>query len=188
MSKTILIDPVTRLEGHLAIKVEVENSKVSKAFCMGEMFRGFEVLLRGREPLDAQQITQRICGVCPVSHGTASIFAQDMAFGITPTDNGTLLRNIILGANYLQSHIVHFYQLSALDYIDIAAITSYSGNDPLLKSVKEWVLGQTAAKVLYPAAPLRARTCCTVRRQSAAHPGTNSRRRNRGDRPETFGS
>ncbi|MBF0613341.1 MAG: nickel-dependent hydrogenase large subunit, partial [Magnetococcales bacterium] len=84
MSNTITIDPVTRLEGHLAVKVELENGRVSQAYSMGEMFRGFEVLLRGRDPLDAQQITQRICGVCPISHGIASILAQDDAYKITP--------------------------------------------------------------------------------------------------------
>ena len=76
MSKTIELNPVTRIEGHLAIKVEVEDGKVAKAFVAGEMFRGFEKILRGRDPLDAQHITQRICGVCPVEHGVASVLAR----------------------------------------------------------------------------------------------------------------
>ena len=138
----IMIDPITRIEGHLAIRVETEANRVTKAYSSGEMFRGFEVILRGRDPLDAQQITQRICGVCPISHGTASILAQDDAYGITPPRNGRLARNLILGANYIQSHIIHFYHLSALDFVDIAAITKYTGNDPALSGLKDWVVSQ----------------------------------------------
>lgn len=153
MSEKISIDPVTRIEGHLAVRVEVESNKVTQAWCSGEMFRGFEVLLRGRHPLDAQQITQRICGVCPIGHGTASILAQDMAFNVLPTENGMLLRNMILGANYLQSHIVHFYQLCALDFVDITAIAGYEGKDAGLLRLKRWVTSELSSGRLYPAAP-----------------------------------
>ena len=153
MSKTIDIDPITRIEGHLAINIKVEDGRVIYARSSGEMFRGFEMILKGRDPLDAQQITQRICGVCPISHGTASILAQDMAYGIRPPENGRLARNIILAANYIQSHLVHFYQLSALDFVDIAAVTSYRGNDPMLKALKAWVKSQISSKTIFPAAP-----------------------------------
>ncbi|MFW5635187.1 MAG: nickel-dependent hydrogenase large subunit [Thermodesulfobacteriota bacterium] len=149
----ITIDPITRIEGHLAIRVEVESGRVTKAFSAGEMFRGFEVLLKGRHPLDAQQITQRICGVCPVSHGMASVLAQDHAYGVSPPENGLLGRNLIQAANFIQSHIIHFYQLSALDFIDIAAVVDYRGNDPDLNELKAWVNTQRASNVLYPAAP-----------------------------------
>ena len=153
MADRILIDPLTRIEGHLAIKVEVESNRIINAFSMGEMFRGFEVILQGRDPLDAQQITQRICGVCPISHGTASILAQDQAYGIKPPRNGRLLRNLILGANYLQSHILHFYHLSALDFIDITAIVKYQGKDPDMCDLKGWVQSQLDSNTMYPAAP-----------------------------------
>ncbi len=153
MPQTITIDPITRIEGHLAIRVDVENNRVVKAYSTGEMFRGFEMILKGRDPLDAQQITQRICGVCPISHGMASISAQDQAYGITPPENGRLVRNLILGANYIQSHIIHFYHLSALDFVDIAAITKYRGKDSQLNSLKDWVIEQSSSNVLYPAAP-----------------------------------
>ncbi len=153
MSKTIDIDPITRIEGHLAINIKVEDGRVIYARSSGEMFRGFEIILKGRDPLDAQQITQRICGVCPISHGTASILAQDMAYGIRPPENGRLARNIILAANYIQSHLIHFYQLSALDFVDIAAVTSYRGNDPMLKALKAWVESQISSKTIFPAAP-----------------------------------
>ncbi len=153
MSTTVTIDPITRIEGHLAIRIEIESNRVINAFSSGEMFRGFEVILKGRDPLDAQQITQRICGVCPVSHGIASILAQDMAYGITPPKNGRLMRNLIQGANFMQSHILHFYHLAALDFVDITAITQYKGKDPVLQDLKGWVQSELSSKVMYPAAP-----------------------------------
>lgn len=114
---TIAIDPVTRIEGHLKAEVVVENGKVVDAHLSGGMYRGFETILRGRDPRDSTQIVQRICGVCPTSHATASALAQENAFKVRVTPNGRLTRNLILGANYIQSHILHFYHLSALDFV-----------------------------------------------------------------------
>lgn len=153
MATSVKIDPVTRIEGHLAIGVDVESNRVVDAHCHGEMFRGFEVILRGRDPMDAQQITQRICGVCPISHGLASVYSQDDAYGVRPPSNGRLVRNLILAANYVQSHIIHFYHLSALDFVDIAAITRYQGSEPALQELKSWVLAQISSGAVYPAAP-----------------------------------
>lgn len=150
---TISIDPITRIEGHLGIGIEVKENRVTSANCKGEMFRGFETILRGRDPMDAQHITQRICGVCPVSHGMASVLAQDDAYGNTVPDNGRLVRNLILGANYIQSHILHFYHLAALDFVDIVAITRYTGGNPFLLAVKGWVDSEIASGALHPAAP-----------------------------------
>ncbi len=113
----IAIDPVTRIEGHLKAEVKVENGVVTDAWMSGGMFRGFENILIGRDPRDATQIVQRICGVCPTSHSTASCLALDEAFGVKLTTNGRVTRNLIFGANYLQSHILHFYHLAALDYV-----------------------------------------------------------------------
>ncbi|RLB09970.1 MAG: nickel-dependent hydrogenase large subunit [Deltaproteobacteria bacterium] len=117
MAKKITIDPLTRIEGHLKIEVDVEGGKVVNAKSSGMLFRGFELILKGRDPRDAPQITQRICGVCPTAHGTASVRCLDMAFGIKPPTNGRLVRNLILGANYIQSHVLHFFHLAALDYV-----------------------------------------------------------------------
>ncbi|MCK5541875.1 MAG: nickel-dependent hydrogenase large subunit [Desulfobacterales bacterium] len=114
----VSIDPVTRAEGHLKVEVEVKDGKVVDARVFGGMYRGFEQILKGRDPRDASQITQRICGVCPTAHAQASALALDDAFGVTLTDNGRIARNLILGANYLQSHILHFYHLAALDYVN----------------------------------------------------------------------
>ena len=165
MKKTISISPLTRIEGHLAVHAKTETAangkgnkgkdetRVSEAYCEGELFRGFETILKGRDPLDAQQITQRICGVCPTPHGIASIQAQEMAYGIKPTHNGRLLQNLILAANYLHSHILHFYHLSALDFVDVKALLQYKGTDRLLLSLKQWVEESLARKEVFPAAP-----------------------------------
>jgi hydrogenase large subunit len=134
----ITIDPVTRIEGHLKIEVEIENGKVTDARSAGEMFRGWEIILKGRDPKDAQMITQRICGVCPSPHAHASSLCLDDAFGVHPPDNGRLIRNLIYGANFIQSHVLHFYHLTALDYVDITAILKYTGSDPGLNKVKAW--------------------------------------------------
>jgi Ni,Fe-hydrogenase I large subunit len=153
MARKIELDPVTRLEGHYAVRLEVENGRVARAFSSGEMFRGFEQILRGRHPMDAQQITQRICGVCPISHGMASVLAQDEAYGLKTVGNGRILRNLILGANYIQSHIVHFYQLSALDFVDITAVLKYQGKDPQLNHLKNWADSQLKSNQVFPVAP-----------------------------------
>jgi Ni,Fe-hydrogenase I large subunit len=153
MAKKIEIDPFTRIEGHLAISLDVEDGIVRDAKCKGEMFRGFELIMKGRSPLDAQQIVQRICGVCPVSHGLASVTTQEQAYNIKLPENATLIRNIMLAGNYLQSHITHFYHLSALDFIDIEGILNYSGKDRFLIGIKEWVQSELQSKKLFPAAP-----------------------------------
>ncbi|WZL72506.1 nickel-dependent hydrogenase large subunit [Clostridiaceae bacterium 35-E11] len=118
MTTKIKIDPVTRLEGHLKIEVEVDsNNKVVNAHSTGNMFRGFEKILVGRDPRDAIHITQRICGLCPVSHSIASVKAVEDSFGYTPSFDAMLMRNLILGGNYLSDHILQFYHLALLDYV-----------------------------------------------------------------------
>jgi len=124
-TQKITIDPVTRIEGHLKITVEVNDGKVSDAYCSGTLWRGIEVILRGRDPRDAAQITQRICGVCPMAHGTASILCLDDAFKVAVPDNARIIRNLMLAANHLQSHILHFYHLAALDFVNGPAIAPF---------------------------------------------------------------
>ena len=113
----LTISPVTRIEGHLKIEVDIEGGKVVDAKSSGTMYRGIENILKGRDPRDASQITQRICGVCPSAHGTASVRCLDNAFGVKPPTNGRIIRNLIFGSDYLMSHILHFYHLAALDYV-----------------------------------------------------------------------
>ena len=142
----VYIDPLTRIEGHLSIEMDVQNGKVVDAKCRGDMFRGYETILQGRNPVDANQIVMRICGVCPVSHGEAASLCLDDAFNIKPTTNGRVLRNLILGANTLQSHILHFYHLAALDFVDITAILQYKGSVDSLVRLREWVKNDIEAK------------------------------------------
>ena len=140
MSK-IVIDPVSRIEGHLKLEVTIDGGTVKEARSSGTLFRGFEIFLRGRSPLDAQRITQRVCGVCPIAHSTAASRALDDAFRIKDLvpENGRLIRNLIFGSNYLQSHVLHFYHLAALDYVDVAAAADYAGEDLDLLAVKAFI-------------------------------------------------
>jgi Ni,Fe-hydrogenase I large subunit len=145
--------PVTRIEGHLNVKTTIEDNIVTDARCEGEMFRGFEEFLKGRDPLDAQQITQRICGVCPYAHAIASSYAQEAAYQMEVPENGRILHNLIQGANHLYDYLLHFYQLSALDFVDVTAILQYSGNDADLNTLKSWVKAELSSGKLFPAAP-----------------------------------
>jgi hydrogenase large subunit len=137
----IVIDPVTRIEGHLKVEVVVDGGEVKEAKCSGLLFRGFEKILKGRDPRDAQIITQRICGVCNHCHTTASTYCLDSAFGIADKipHNGRWIRNLTLAFHQLQDHILHFYLLAALDYVDVTKVADYEGNDRVLNSVKEFL-------------------------------------------------
>jgi len=117
MKTRVMVDPLTRIEGHLRVEAVVEDGTVVEARSGGTLYRGFEQILEGRNPLDAVQLTQRFCGVCPTAHAVASSQCLDSAFGIMPPDNGRVIRNLIQGANYIQSHILHFYHLAALDFV-----------------------------------------------------------------------
>ena len=153
MAQVISIDPVTRIEGHLRIDVEVEGGVVKDAWSSGTMFRGYEMLIQGKHPWDAQQVMERICGVCPLIHGTAASYALDDATKVALPDNARIIRNLTLGANYLQSHILHFYHLAALDYIDITAVPKYSGSNPALILLKDKISALVAAGDPYPFLP-----------------------------------
>ncbi|MDH5297495.1 MAG: nickel-dependent hydrogenase large subunit [Desulfobulbaceae bacterium] len=147
------LGPITRIEGHLNVRTTVDNGRITDAQCMGEMFRGFEVFLQGRSPMDAQQITQRICGVCPYAHAIASSYAQENAYQLNVPPNGRILHNLVQGANHLYDYLLHFYQLSALDFVDITAILKYQGKDTELLKIKNWVQAELAAGKPFPAAP-----------------------------------
>lgn len=139
MAKKIVIDPITRIEGHYSVEVEIEGGKVKDARARGDMFRGWELILQGRDPQDAVNVTQRICGVCPVGHAMASVKCLDAAFKVNPPDNGRIIRNLMAAGNLLHSHILHFYHLVALDFVDITAILDYKGNDATMVNIREWV-------------------------------------------------
>jgi hydrogenase large subunit len=137
----IVIDPVSRIEGHLKVEAIVDGGKVKEAKSSGMLFRGLELIMRGRDPRDAQRITQRICGVCPTSHSIAAALNLDSAFGIADEipDNGRIIRNLILGAAHIADHILHFYHLVALDYVDVARLAEYEGNNTILNSIKSFI-------------------------------------------------
>jgi Ni,Fe-hydrogenase I large subunit len=153
MAKKITIDPMTRIEGHLKIEVEIDGGKVKNAWSSGTMARGFEALLTGRDPRDASFVTSRFCGVCYSVHQLASARALDAAFGAKVPPGGNLIRNLVMGAEYIYDHVLHFYQLSALDYIDVMAIANYKGKDKGLLAVKDKIVGLVKAKDTYPLTP-----------------------------------
>ena len=113
-----VIDPITRIEGHLRVEMEVNNGVVTDAWVSGGCFRGMELVVENRTPEDAAHIVQRICGVCPVSHAHASSIAAEKAYGITIPNNARIIRNLIEGAQFLHSNILWFYNLAALDYVN----------------------------------------------------------------------
>jgi len=121
MSKRITIDPITRIEGHLRIDCEVEGGRVAKAWSSGQMWRGVELILLGRDPRDAWAITQRICGVCTTVHAIASVRAVENALKMEVPLNAQYVRNLIILAHAVHDHIVHFYHLSALDWVDVVS-------------------------------------------------------------------
>ncbi len=121
MSNRIVIDPITRIEGHLRIEVEVKDGKVVDAYSAGTMVRGFELILKGRDPRDAWAFTERACGVCTTVHALASVRTVEDALGITVPPNAELVRNLMFCAQYLQDHVVHFYHLHALDWVDVVS-------------------------------------------------------------------
>ncbi len=115
----VVIDPVTRIEGHLRIEAQVDGGKVSKAWSSGTMFRGMELILQGRDPREAWIWAQRICGVCTTVHAHTSVYAVENALGIEIPPNARLIRNLIAGAQHIQDHVIHFYHLHALDWVDV---------------------------------------------------------------------
>lgn len=150
---TVVVDPVTRIEGHLKVEVEVDGGKVVDARSTGTMYRGFEQLLVGKDPRDALRVTQRVCGVCNAIHGITSALCIDNAFGAEVPDAGRIIRNIIFASQWLGDHPLHFYHLSALDYLDVTAVANYKGNDPALLGVKDKVVNLVMAKDTYPLTP-----------------------------------
>ncbi|HET9481642.1 MAG TPA: nickel-dependent hydrogenase large subunit, partial [Candidatus Polarisedimenticolia bacterium] len=121
MSRHIVVDPITRIEGHLRIDVEVDGGSVRNAWSSGQMWRGIENILLGRDPRDAWLFTQRFCGVCTTVHAIASVRAVENALELTIPANAQYIRNLILSAHAIHDHIVHFYHLSALDWVDVVS-------------------------------------------------------------------
>jgi len=120
MAERVVIDPVTRIEGHLRIELETNGQAISKAWSEATQFRGIETILEGRDPRDAWAFTQRICGVCTTVHAIASIVAVENAIGSMPPHQAQLIRDMVLGSAGVQDHVIHFYHLHALDWVNVA--------------------------------------------------------------------
>jgi Ni,Fe-hydrogenase I large subunit len=138
----VVVDPVTRIEGHLRVEAEVDDGVVKEAWSSSTMFRGIELILRGRDPRDAWAFAQRICGVCTTVHAIASIRAVENAIGAVPPPNARLLRNLIMAAQAVQDHVVHFYHLHALDWVDIVSSLDAdpAKTSTLAQSISDWPL------------------------------------------------
>ncbi|HEY7235043.1 MAG TPA: nickel-dependent hydrogenase large subunit [Gemmatimonadaceae bacterium] len=141
MAKTrVVVDPITRIEGHLRIEAQAENGKIANAWASSTQFRGIEIIMQGRDPRDAWAFTQRICGVCTVVHAVASCRAVEDALGIKIPPNANTIRNLIHGMQFVHDHVMHFYHLHALDWVDV---TSALKADPaatskLARSISPW--------------------------------------------------
>ncbi len=118
MSERLVVDPITRIEGHLRIEVELAGAKIAQAYSSGTMVRGIETILKGRDPRNAWAFAQRICGVCTLVHGLASVRAVEEALLIELPPNAQLIRNLMIGAQFVHDHVMHFYHLHALDWVD----------------------------------------------------------------------
>jgi Ni,Fe-hydrogenase I large subunit len=136
----IVIDPITRIEGHLRVEVEVDGGQVTNAWSSSTMWRGVELILQGRDPREAWTFTQRICGVCTTVHALCSVRAVEDALGIDIPNNARILRNIIKGIQYIQDHVIHFYHLHALDWVDIVSVLDAdpAATSQLAQSISDW--------------------------------------------------
>ncbi len=138
----VVVDPITRIEGHLRIEVETKGGIVTDAWSSGTMFRGLELILKGRDPRDAWVFAQRACGVCTTVHALASVRAVENALGLVIPTNARLIRNLIAGIQYVQDHVIHFYHLHALDWVDVVSALSAdpARTSDLAQSISAWPL------------------------------------------------
>ncbi len=121
MNERVVVDPITRIEGHLRIEAQMDGDQIAQAYSSGTMVRGIEVILRGRDPREAWAFAQRICGVCTLVHGLASVRSVEDALNYEVPPNAELIRNLMIGAQYIHDHVMHFYHLHALDWVDVVS-------------------------------------------------------------------
>jgi hydrogenase large subunit len=136
----VVVDPITRIEGHLRIEVQAENGRIADAWASSTQFRGIELIMEGRDPRDAWAFTQRICGVCTVVHAVASLRAVEDALDIRIPQNANTIRNLIHGMQFIQDHVMHFYHLHALDWVDVVSALSADPADTarIARTVSPW--------------------------------------------------
>ena len=121
MTERVVVDPITRIEGHLRIEAQMKGNQIEAAYSSGTMVRGIEVIMQGRDPRDAWAFVQRICGVCTLVHGIASVRAVEDALNYEIPTNAQLIRNLMIAAQYVHDHVMHFYHLHALDWVDVVS-------------------------------------------------------------------
>jgi hydrogenase large subunit len=140
MSARIVVDPVTRIEGHLRIEAEVRDGKIVDAWSAGTMVRGLELILKGRDPRDAWAFCERVCGVCTTVHALASVRSVEDALGIAVPPNAELIRNLMFCTQYMQDHVVHFYHLHALDWVDVVSALKAdpAATSRIAQSISRW--------------------------------------------------
>jgi hydrogenase large subunit len=140
MTERLVVDPITRIEGHLRIEAQMDGNAIKQAYSSGTMVRGLEIILRDRDPRDAWAFAQRICGVCTLVHGMASIRSVEDALKYEIPPNAQLIRNLMIGAQYIHDHVMHFYHLHALDWVDVVSALSADPNatSTLAQSLGSW--------------------------------------------------
>ena len=140
MSERVVVDPITRIEGHLRIEAQMDGENIAQAYSSGTMVRGLEIILRGRDPRDAWAFAQRICGVCTLVHGMASVRAVEAALDYEIPPNAQLIRNLMIGAQFVHDHVMHFYHLHALDWVDVVSALSADpkATSELAQSLGNW--------------------------------------------------
>lgn len=140
MSERIVVDPITRIEGHLRIEAEMDGSSIAQAYSSGTMVRGIETILKGRDPRDAWAYVQRICGVCTLVHGLASVRSVEDALKYEIPANAQIIRNLMAGAQIVHDHVMHFYHLHALDWVDVVSALKADpkATSELAQSISSW--------------------------------------------------
>jgi hydrogenase large subunit len=140
MAERIVIDPITRIEGHLRVEIEVKDGKITDAWSAGTMVRGIETILKGRDPRDAWAFVGRVCGVCTSTHSLTSVRTVENALGISAPPNAELIRNLMANALYIQDHVVHFYVLHALDWVDVVSALKANPAEAssIAQSISSW--------------------------------------------------
>ncbi|HPB73483.1 MAG TPA: nickel-dependent hydrogenase large subunit, partial [Phycicoccus sp.] len=128
-TERVVIDPITRIEGHLRIELEAADGKITNAWSETTQYRGIETIVLDRDPRDAWAFVQRICGVCTSVHAVASIVAVENAIGSNPPEQARLIRDVVLGNQIVQDHVIHFYHLHALDWVNVANATKAAPAD-----------------------------------------------------------
>jgi hydrogenase large subunit len=140
MTDRVVVDPITRIEGHLRIEAAMDGNNIAEAYSSGTMVRGLEIILRGRDPRDAWAYAQRICGVCTLVHGIASVRAVENALNYEIPPNAQLIRNLMIAAQHVHDHVMHFYHLHALDWVDVVSALSADpkATSELAQSLSDW--------------------------------------------------